>query len=401
MTADRSDVPATNEPIAPGISDDLDAARFRALCACPSIDMHGSSGIDAINGGRLHPEKPGRVHFGAVLNARKATASSTRWGRHAILAIAEDVIQSEGHPLPTASTGDTVEHDAALFRALMRMPRIRVMEVTNGIGHPAHPMADGSRPGRFSFRAEFWPTGASASEQCEPTLGRRCILVLADDLIALANDPAAQDEIAQEREARADAVRTETEKPHGMEQIVDTIERIAKRIPNASVSSIGMIQHQLAVVAEYMKLSNSLSVVPLPALRAVKTTRTAADMALRARVDEIVANARRLIDALPKDRRSRSVLWPIASESDLILSVGFGATAIDQHFFKHGTKSEVLLDGGLVDHVGSHAVSIIGDELVIDGIGRWPLDDIVATSTEDGFAFLLANGQLVEIQPAQ
>lgn len=399
MTADRSDVPSTNEPIAPGISDDLDAARFRALLACPGIDMHGSSGIDAINGGRLHPEQPGRVHFGAVLNARKATASSTRWGRHAILAIAEDVIQAEGHPLPTASTGDTIEHDAALFRALMRLPRIRVMEVVNGIGHPAHPMADGSRPGRFSFRAEFWPTGAGSSEQCEPTLGRRCILALAEDLIALSNDPAAQEEIERERETRTDAVRARTEKPHGMEQIVDTIERIAKRIPDASVSSVGRIQHQLAVVAEYMKLSNSLSVVPLPALRAVKTARTEAEMALRARVDEIVANARRLIDALPEERRPRPVLSPIASESDLLFSISTGASAVDYHFFKDRTKCEVLLDGGLVDHVGSHSVSPDGDHLVIDGIGSWPLDDIVATSAGDGFAFLLANGQLIEIRP--
>lgn len=401
MTTDRSDAPATHDPVAPGLSNEIDAARFRALVDCPNIVMHGSSGVDAKLGGRLRLDQPGQVHFGAILNAPGPISASRVWGRHAILAIAQDVVHAEGGFIQPEAVGESVLVDAERFRALLRLPRIRVISLKGAGVDQESPEADPLKPGRFTFTAEFWSTShADASSQSDPALGRRCLVTLADDLIALANDPAAQDEIAREREARTDAVPAETEKLHGMEQVVDTIECIAKRIPDASVSSIGRIQHQLATVADYMKLSNSLSVVPLPALRAVKTARTKAEMALRARVDEIVANARRLIDALPKDRRSRSILSPIASESDLVLSICTATGAIDQCLCSNDTKCEVLLDGGLVDHVGPRTVSIVGDELVIDGIGRWPLDDIVATSTEDGFAFLLDNGQLVEIQAA-
>lgn len=400
MTPDRSDAPAMHDPIAPGLSNELDAARFRALAECPNIVMHGSSGVDAKLGGRLRPDQPGQVHFGAILNAPGPISASRVWGRHAILAIAQDVVHAEEGFIPPEALGESVIVDAERFRALLRLPRIRVISLKNAGIDQESPEADPLKPGRFTFTAEFWSTShADASPQSDPALGRRCLVTLADDLIALSNDPTAQEEIRREREISADAVRAETERPHGMEQVVDTVERIAKRIPDASVSSVGRIQHQMAVVAEYMKLSNSLSVVPLPALRAVKSARTAAEMALRARIDEIVANARRLIDALPEDRRSRWVLSPIVSESDLLFSISTGASAVDYHFFKDRTKCEVLLDGGLVDHVASHSVSPEGDHLVVVGIGSWPLDDIVATSAGDGFAFLLANGQLIEIRP--
>jgi len=384
--------------IDPGASDELDAARMRALASCPSIDMHGSAGIDAVDGGRLYPEQAGRVHFGAIMNAPVSTASSTSWGRYAIVAIADDVIDCEGGRAPVSRVGTSVQDDADRFRALMRLPRIRMMSITNGGDEPLDPVADPAKPGRFSFRAEFWPMAAGASEQSEPTLGRRCILVLADDLIALGADPEAQAEIASSRLRRGRMVVGRKEPTHGMEQVVDMFERIAARAPESSIPAMGVLQHQLATVEAYVKLTNSMTVVPLPGLRAIKEARDATNAAMRARIEKAVAQARRLIEALPKDRRSRAVLSPISSESELLFAISDGAKTVDHRIREDGEAFELLLDGGLVDAVDAHSISIEKDELVVDGIGRWSLADVVATSSEDGFAFLLASGQLVEIQ---
>jgi hypothetical protein len=111
-----------------------------------------------------------------------------------------------------------------------------------------------------------------------------------------------------------------------------------------------------------------------------------------------VANALRLIQTLPADARSRSVLAPVASESELLFAIGDGAKTVDFRIREQGEAFEALLDGGLIGTVDAHAISTDRDELVVEGIGRWPLDDLVATSCEDGFAFLLASGQLIEIQ---
>lgn len=175
---------APDRPLPWGEDDLLDAVRMRALARCPGVAMHGSAGVDPVRGGRLYLDEPGQVHFGAAFAVEGADEVSTAWGRHAIVAIADDVLHLETGSAPTSLVGESLADDAARFRALMRLPRIRIMAVENGGRDPTHPVADPDEPGRFSFRAELWSSPATfSSTQCDPHMGRRCILVLADDIL--------------------------------------------------------------------------------------------------------------------------------------------------------------------------------------------------------------------------
>ncbi len=158
-----------------------DAMRMRALCACPIIEMHGSAGIHAGEGRRLYPEEPGMVHFGANFMGRDVSEAVTQWGRFSLALIAEDRIAFEGEAPPSTPVGASIAADAERFRALMRLPRIRV------ISCDMDPDLRGDDPHRsrpLRFAAEFWPTPPrTATTQCEPTAGRTCLVILADDLV--------------------------------------------------------------------------------------------------------------------------------------------------------------------------------------------------------------------------
>lgn len=157
----------------------LSADRFRAVATLSGIVMHGSAGFDARTG-EPTSKRPGDVHFGAELTSVRNGHS--HWGHLGMTAIAEDVLRVEGGPVPDGAVGTSVVDDAIRWRALMRLPRIRVM------GHDGIRSEDGSRivprkPGAFRFRAEFWPKGPGDA-QTDPTLGRLCLAALADDIIA-------------------------------------------------------------------------------------------------------------------------------------------------------------------------------------------------------------------------
>ena len=163
----------------------LAARRFRALAAVPGATMHGSAGVDPIVGGRRDADRPGGVHFGAELSSRQKPGPSTRWARHAIAALVEDVLAAEGSALPVAPIGASVDDDAARWDALMRCPRIRLMD-HDGVEAPGSVSAD-SADGGFSFTAEFWPVGTPhPSGQDDPTDARLCLATLADAIVAAA-----------------------------------------------------------------------------------------------------------------------------------------------------------------------------------------------------------------------
>lgn len=76
------------------------AARWDALMICPRIRMLGSAGVDPKTGERTNGDD--WVHFGAEFWSRydmerlphlKAEGeASTQWGRHALTAVADDII---------------------------------------------------------------------------------------------------------------------------------------------------------------------------------------------------------------------------------------------------------------------------------------------------------------------
>jgi hypothetical protein len=157
----------------------LSADRFRAVAGLSGIVMHGSAGFDARTG-EPTSMRPGDVHFGAELTSVRNGHS--HWGHLGMTAMAHDVLRVEAAPVPDGPVGTSVVDDAIRWRALMRLPRIRVM------GHAGIRSEDGARvvpsePGTFRFRAEFWSKGPGDA-QTEPTLGRLCLAALADDIIA-------------------------------------------------------------------------------------------------------------------------------------------------------------------------------------------------------------------------
>ena len=160
----------------------IDAERFRAVASVPGAYMHGSAGFDATTGARKY-EEAGQVHFGAELTTIGNTQFGTDWAHCAIKAIADDVLAMEGAAIPSDAIGTSDEADAARWGALMRLPRIRVM-AHRGVVDETGAMTP-VEPGTFWFKAEFWSKPPRGEDpQTEPTVGRLCLLTLADDVIA-------------------------------------------------------------------------------------------------------------------------------------------------------------------------------------------------------------------------
>lgn len=74
-----------------------DGELFRALMRCPRIKMQGSAGVDPHTGELKYPEHPGSVHFGAEFwtTGEPQNDVSTVWGRHALRALAMDILAAE------------------------------------------------------------------------------------------------------------------------------------------------------------------------------------------------------------------------------------------------------------------------------------------------------------------
>lgn len=185
-----------------------------------------------------------------------------------------------------------------------------------------------------------------------------------------------------------------------MDTIVKTLNTIADLAPTATRARIAKLRSQVKTLDAAAKIA--LEIIDMDKIDdmtvvAIGEAKRAATSALDARVSAIGARQQALINAVPQGRRSRTVLMAMVDQGHLLNVIETGAKEVDFITREVGDFVDVLSDGVLIGTAKAHSIRVspLGD-LVAEGIGRWPLDDIEAASCEDGLAILLEGGRLIE-----
>lgn len=130
--------------------------------------------------------------------------------------------------------------------------------------------------------------------------------------------------------------------------------------------------------------------------------------AIEQRRDALQAEAVRLIQALPSDRPARSILRPVHDRAMALSTLRLGATEVTASVRERGERVQGTIDtfvpGVATETAEVEAYAVHVDQragtVSIDGLGLWSLQYIVAASADDGVAFLLDNGVLVDVREA-
>lgn len=182
-----------------------------------------------------------------------------------------------------------------------------------------------------------------------------------------------------------------------MDTLVNTLNAIADLAPRAPRAQLATLREQVRTLDAAGKIALEISDVDDMTVVAIGEAHRAASSALDVRVSAIGARQQALINAVPQGRRSRTVLMAMVDQGNLLNVIEAGAKEVDFVTREVGDFVDVLSDGVLIGTAKAHSIRVspLGD-LVAEGIGRWPLDDIEAASCEDGLAILLEGGRLIE-----
>lgn len=183
-----------------------------------------------------------------------------------------------------------------------------------------------------------------------------------------------------------------------MDTIIATFDQITSLAPDVERDRLDDLIRHIASLDMAAKAAISLGTITDANLVATHDARRRAVDATDLRLSQILLRQHTLINAIPQDRRSRSTLRPMSAPALLVSFIDSGADEVTHIAREQGDFVDALKDGAFVTKVDAYCVNVVKHELVVDGVGRWPLHSIEAVSTEDGFAFLLEDGTLYELQ---
>lgn len=189
------------------------------------------------------------------------------------------------------------------------------------------------------------------------------------------------------------------EKDRKMDTLVNTLDAIARLATTATRAQLATLREQTKTLDAAARIALEIGDIDDMTVVAIGEAHRAATSTLDVRISAIGARQQALIDAVPQDRRSRTVLMAMVDHGNLLNVLEAGAREVDFITRELGDFVDVLADGVLIGVANAHSIRVspLGD-LVAEGIGRWPLDDIEAASCEDGLAILLQGGRLIEFQ---
>lgn len=186
-----------------------------------------------------------------------------------------------------------------------------------------------------------------------------------------------------------------------MDTIIATFAAIAARAPMATREETETLLAQCQAVNTAGLIALEMRSVPDTVIVQIGEASSTAFGAVNERFNAIQARQIALISQVPSDLRSRMSLRPVLSTEMLINFIDTGAKQVAYIVREEGNDVVALRNGEPIGKVDAHAVSVFGRELVIDRIGRWPLANIEAVSCEDGFAILLEQGTVIELQQSE
>lgn len=183
-----------------------------------------------------------------------------------------------------------------------------------------------------------------------------------------------------------------------MNVISSAFDEIARRAKDADRAAADLLHGQIETLDNAAKVAMSLGTLSDADVVETGEARRRAFDALDATWNAMMRRQLALIAAVPENSVFRDTLTPMTAPALLISSIRYADDEITDLVRNHGEGFEAYSDGVLLGQVDAHSISSDGDDLVIAGISRWPLADIEAMSHEDGMAFVLASGTLIEVR---
>jgi hypothetical protein len=189
-----------------------------------------------------------------------------------------------------------------------------------------------------------------------------------------------------------------------IDSILSAYDRVAELAATADRDMLQTLLTHVVAVNGHMQTCICLGTLPPTTLMAANEALNRARAAIRNRMAEARCEARAAIDALPEDRPTRAHLMPVVNARQLSDSLRSGAYAVNCSNDDAPAPRLARVDGVAVEDWAppSWAAHVDGDHFVVGGVGRWPMDDVVATAVvpDVGFSLLTREGVHVEILQA-
>lgn len=183
-----------------------------------------------------------------------------------------------------------------------------------------------------------------------------------------------------------------------MNVISAALDEIARRAKEADRGLVDMLHGQLKALDAGAKAAISLGTLSDADLVETGEARRRALDALDATQNAMMRRQLDLIAAVPAERASKGTLSPMSAPALLVSAIRYAGDEIDHLVRNHGEGFEAFDGDTSLGRVNAHSVGIDKDDLVIEGVGRWPLSRIEAVSHEDGMAFVLDDGTHIEVR---
>lgn len=186
-----------------------------------------------------------------------------------------------------------------------------------------------------------------------------------------------------------------------MDTIIATFNEITRLAPDASRDRCDMLIKQIGMLDGAGNVAISLGTLSDQTLVAVGEAHQRAVAATDLRLSQIIRAQYDLIASVPDERRSRASLSPMSAPALLMTFISSGAEEITFIGREKGEFVHALRDGVQIGAVEPYSVRTDEEHLIVDGVGKWKLEDIQAASCQEGLAFLISDGTLFEMMEAE
>lgn len=185
-----------------------------------------------------------------------------------------------------------------------------------------------------------------------------------------------------------------------MNMIIGAFEVVARLAPTANRETLVALDAKRRTLDSAAKVAIALGTVDDQTLLDTGVAHVAAQEAIQYRFGRLESEAVCIIQAVPRDSRSRGTLRPAATPAELASSLDYIESRVTRVIRDNGTPLHVLRNGEAVGRLDAYDITIGGGKIALGTRGTMELADIVATSInedDEDFGILLADGTLFEI----
>lgn len=183
-----------------------------------------------------------------------------------------------------------------------------------------------------------------------------------------------------------------------MDIISRSFDEIAARAPDAHRDLVDVLTAQHRAIDEAARTAISLGTIADAELVSATAARRRSQDAIDAALSAVLKRQYGAIARLPDDVRERWGFSPMSAPALLRSMLEHGEREVTSTIRDQGVDIVCTRGGETLGSVEAHGITVGKDDLVVDGVGSWPLADIEAVGVEEGMALILADGSLITMR---